>query len=74
MAESKWIFLGLFHPSQALQTLWDEQFLGKSHHSQHASFGANYIQEELTAAENEWPEQVSLHIDILHSICPTALF
>ena len=47
--------------SQALQTLWDEQFLGRSHQGQHATFGANYIQEELyyqdDAAEGEWQEQ-----------------
>ena len=47
--------------SQALQTLWDEQFLGRPQHGHHTSFGANYIQEELyyqeDAAEGEWQEQ-----------------
>ena len=46
--------------SRALQTLWDEQFLGRAHQAQPAALGANYIQEELyyqDAAGSEWPEQ-----------------
>ena len=48
--------------SRALQTLWDEQFLGRAHQAPPAAFGAHYIQEELyyqdaAAAGSEWPEQ-----------------
>lgn len=46
--------------SQALQILWDEQFLGRSHQPHQGSVGANYIQEELYyqdgAMDGEWPE------------------